>query len=229
MDTRVVKLPEVSTVPTGVYRGVPADQRRAERRERLLDAALDLLGTEGWQATTVRGVCRRARLTPRYFYESFEDLDALLLAVFDRLLGETTERVLAAIAAAPPNPEARGRAAIETFVLHLTEDPRRAQVAFVEALGSEPLMRRRLEVMRLYAGILGAQARELYGTPPEADPLVDLTATMLVGGMAELLISWLDGSLAVTREQLIDDVTELSVAIGEAAAALGRRRAKRGG
>lgn len=44
-----------------------------------------MLGTDGWQATTVRGICERARLNPRYFYESFSGLDELLVAVFDRI------------------------------------------------------------------------------------------------------------------------------------------------
>ena len=41
--------------------------RRAERRELLLDAAFDLLGTAGWSATTVRSVVERSALNPRYF------------------------------------------------------------------------------------------------------------------------------------------------------------------
>jgi AcrR family transcriptional regulator len=55
-------------VATRPYRGVPADDRRAGRRARLLSAGLELLGSEGYSGTTVRGVCGRARLTPRYFY-----------------------------------------------------------------------------------------------------------------------------------------------------------------
>jgi AcrR family transcriptional regulator len=213
---------------TGVYGGVPAETRRADRRQRLLDAAFELLGTKGSQATTVRGVCARARLTPRYFYESFDDLDGLLVAVFDRVFEEATRRVLAAMEAAPPDPRARSRAAIETFVVPLPKDPRRTRVAFVEALGNEPVMRRRLAGMRLFAELVAAEARALYRPPPEADDLVDITATMLVGGLAELLITWVDGGLVVSREQLIDDCSELFVATGESAVAIAARRRKSG-
>jgi AcrR family transcriptional regulator len=215
----------MSAPPTGVYGGVPAAQRLAERRSRLLAAGLELLGSEGYAGTTVRGVCERAKLTPRYFYESFEDLEALLVAVFDAMVDDTTRAVLAAIEAAPPDPHAKARAAIETFVRNLTDDPRRARIAFVEALGSEQLMRRRLDTMRVYSQLLAAQARDLYDPPADADAIVDLTASLLVGGLAELLITWLDGSLRVTREQLIEDFTELFVATGESAVAIARRRA----
>jgi AcrR family transcriptional regulator len=212
------------TVVTRPYRGVPAEGRRAARREQLLAAGLELLGIEGFAGTTVRAVCREARLSPRYFYESFEDLETLLVAVFDRLIGETTADVLAAIDAAPHDAHEKSRAAIETFVLSLTDDPRRARIAFVEALGNERLMRRRLDTLRAFSQLLADQARDFYGTPDDGDRIVDLAATVLVGGMAELLIRWLDGSLDIAREQLIDDLSALFVATGESAGAIARSR-----
>jgi AcrR family transcriptional regulator len=211
-------------VATRPYRGVAADDRRAARRARLLSAGLELLGSGGYAGTTVRGVCREARLTPRYFYESFEDLEALVVAVFDQLIAETTQAVLEAVEAAPHDAHDKSRAAIGTFVRSLTEDPRRARVAFVDALGSERLMRRRLDTMRAFSDLLAEQARDFYRAPTDADTIVDLTASVLVGGMAELLIRWLDGSLDVTREQLVEDLTYLFVATGESAAAIARRR-----
>src|SRR5262245_45333483 len=55
------------------WAGVAPEDRRAQRRELLMATTFELLGTEGWSATTVRGVCQAARLNPRYFYESFRD------------------------------------------------------------------------------------------------------------------------------------------------------------
>jgi AcrR family transcriptional regulator len=72
--------------------GLSPDARKAERRTLLLDATFDLLGTEGAEATTVRAVCLKARLNPRYFYESFDDLDTLVVAVYDRVV-ERRQRV----------------------------------------------------------------------------------------------------------------------------------------
>ncbi len=100
------------------------------------------------------------------------------------------------------------------------------RVAFVEALGSERLMRRRLDTMRFYSQLLAAQASELYGASDEDDAIGDVAASLLVGGMAELLITWLDGNIDVSREQLIDDFTELFIATGESAVAIAKRRAR---
>jgi AcrR family transcriptional regulator len=199
---------------------VDADQRRASRRTRLTAAALELLGTQGWQATTVRAICARARLTPRYFYESFANLDELLLALFDELVQEAATEVLGAVAVAEHDARAKARAAIGAFVEFVTVDPRKARVLFVEASGSEPLTLRRFETVRMFAGLVAEQGREFYGLRGQASSLVDTTALMLVGGLAETLLSWLDGSLPVTRAQLVEDCTDLFVLTGEGALAL---------
>ena len=204
----------------GRYGGVEAAQRIATRRAQLIEAALELLGTDGWPVTTVRGICAHAKLTPRYFYESFDDLDAILLAVFDEIAAEGATAVLAAVGAAEPDARAKSRAAIGAFIELLTDDPRKARVLFIEAMGSEPLARRRFETVRMFARLVAEQARSFYGVPNETDPLVELTALMLAGGLAEALLAWLDGSLRITREQLIEDCTDLFVANGEAAVRL---------
>jgi AcrR family transcriptional regulator len=217
----------VARVAEGRYGGASAAERRAARRERLIDAAAELLGTEGWAGTTVRGVCQQASLNPRYFYESFADLDVLLLAVFDRGLDEATRRILAAYAAARDDAHAKARATIGAFVDYVTEDPRWARIAFVEALGNEALARRRLDTMHAMTQLVAARAREFYGVKSDPDPIGDVAAALLVGGIAELLIAWLDGRLHVTREQLTNDVVELFVITGEGAVAIARKRAGR--
>ena len=209
---------------TGVYGGVPADERRAQRRARLLEAALELLGRQGSAHLSVRGVCREAQLSSRFFYESFEDLDALTLAVFDDIHARATGRVLEAIAAAGADPGAQARAAIGTFVHELTDDPRRGRIMVVEALSSAPLMSRRVAAMRDMTRLIAALGRATYHPPPAAETLVDVTATLLAGGLAELLVAWMDGSLTASREELIEDCAALFMATVEGAARIGRAR-----
>jgi AcrR family transcriptional regulator len=207
-----------------VYGGVGAKERRATRREQLLAAALDLVGTEGWQATTVRAICARARLTPRYFYESFSDREELLVALFDEIAQESAVAVLEAVAGAPVAARAKGRAAIGAFVELVTDDPRKARVLFVEATGSKALTRRRFQTLRMFAQLVGQQGREFYGVRGAGDSLVDTSALMLVGGFAETLLAWLDGTLHITREQLIEDCSDLFVLVGDGAFRLVRDR-----
>ena len=67
--------------PARAYGGVSEEQRRAARRLRLLEAGLEIIGTQGYAAATLRAVCARAELTERYFYESFANREALLVGV----------------------------------------------------------------------------------------------------------------------------------------------------
>ena len=206
------------------WTGVPAEDRRAERRELLLDVTFELLGTVGWSGTTVRAVCQAARLNPRYFYESFADLDALVVAVYDRLIAELRAEVTAAIDAAGDDPVAQTRAAVETTVVFVDEDRRRARVLYVEALGCEALNRRRIETGYDVVTFVEDDTAGRRGAPPAGEQIARITAAVLVGGFSELLVAWLDGRIAVSRRQLIDDATVLFCALADAAGAIASRR-----
>jgi AcrR family transcriptional regulator len=173
----------------------------------------------------VRGVCERARLSPRFFYESFTDRDALAIGVFDDVVGGITVRVLEAIDEAGEDPRERARAAFSTLVGVLSDDPRLGRVTLVEALGSEALARRRLAAMRTVADVIAEQGRIAYDTTAEVEPLLELTSLVLAGGLTELLIVWLDGGLATSAEQLVEDCVDLFVSTGDAAARVAARRA----
>ena len=62
----------------------PAVRRRAATRERLLDAAREVLAREGIQGASVEHICEQAGFTRGAFYSNFTSKDELMLAVFDR-------------------------------------------------------------------------------------------------------------------------------------------------
>lgn len=188
------------------WAGTTLAGRRADRVRKLLDAGLELLGTEGSAAVTVRSVCRAARLTDRYFYENFADRDALLLAVYDEVAAEA-ERALAeaAIGAGGGDPQRLARAAVEAFLDVLTDDPRKGRVLLLEPLTDPVLGTRSVAVSPAFVELVRAQLGE-------GDVIAaQLTATALVGAMANLFIRWLDGTLPVSRAVLTDYSVRLLV------------------
>jgi AcrR family transcriptional regulator len=201
------------------YGGVSGAERQAERRARLIEAGLELLGRDGWNATTVRAVCAEAGLTERYFYESFENRDRLLEAIFDRVAAEAAAAVLDAVEAAPHDARAKSRAAVGAFVDLLSEDPRRARAMLIESVGSPVLERRRQETISNFAALLADQARLFYGSESLSASDAELTSLALVGALSELLVAWLDGRLAVPRERLVAHCVELFVAAAEVSSA----------
>ncbi|MBP2476673.1 AcrR family transcriptional regulator [Crossiella equi] len=59
-------------------------RRRAETRQRLLDAALAVFAREGFGRSTVEQVCEHAGYTRGAFYSNFASLDELFLAMWEQ-------------------------------------------------------------------------------------------------------------------------------------------------
>lgn len=201
---------QVTAPTTRSYRGEGAEERQARRRSLLVDAGLELLGTKGWRATTVTAVCHQARLTPRYFYESFADRDELLVAIFDGIIDEITQEVLTA---EPSGAEETLRATATAFVRLVRDDPRKGRAAFVEAFGSEALMRRRFERMRWFAGQLADQARGDRCLSRGDSRKLETACLIASGGLIETMVVWLDDGLDSTPDQVIDDYTRMCTAL----------------
>jgi AcrR family transcriptional regulator len=210
------------------WAGVPAERRRAERRALLVEAGLDLLGAEGTASTTVRAVCQRARLNPRYFYESFATLDDLVVGVYDAVVEEMLSGLAGVAAAAPPDARGQTRAVVDHIVRFVDEDRRRARVLYVEALGNEALNRRRVATGHDLVDLVARDAARRAAAPAPDAAAVErvgrVTAAVLVGGFTELLLAWLAGRIDGSREQLVDDATTLFLAVIDAATTLAADR-----
>lgn len=199
------------------YAGVPAEERRAQRRAALLDAALDIIGTTGFARLTVAGLCTAAGLNERYYYESFKTLDDVLGAVFDQVTAELAEAILTATVRAPDDALSKARAAIGAAVDLMADDPRKARVAFVEALTSEALTARRIEIITSFATLVSDAGREFYGPAItlQVGSRAQFAAMHLVGGILETMTAWLSGALDMSRDQLVDESAGLFVAVAD--------------
>ena len=202
--------------PARAYGGLSAGERVAARRERLLDAALELYGTRGFLATGVKDVCRAAGLTDRYFYESFTNSGDLFGATFDRTATQLLSVVAAAVAHAVPEPEAQARAAIETFVRALADDPRRARLLFVETASAGAALERHVRrTVRQFASLIAATARS-HVQGDVTDVVLQMGALSLVGAIALVLVEWLDGEVDATIEEVIAYFVEVFLVAGGA-------------
>ncbi len=185
------------------YGGVNADQRAADRRERLLEAGLDLLGSADESVTlTVRGVCTQSGVVARYFYESFADSDSLAVEVYEQVIHDLVDQTLTALTKSSMDEQEQIRAGVGAIVEHLTADPRRGRLIFGTALTHPALAAKRLEMVRMFAGLLAAQAESFYETDRTAR--LDAVARFLVGGFGETLTAWQHGDLDVSQDELVD-------------------------
>ena len=205
----------MAATATRTYGGLSAPERQSARRGQLIEAGLDVLGSRGLSNMTMTAVCTRAGLTERYFYESFRNLDELLVAMFDAFSVPTHEAIDAALNETPPDLFERCRAAAGALIDSLTDDPRKGR-AYVEAISSTPLRERRQATMHAYAEVLAEQMRSLsgLGADHEQTPL-RLATTMLVGGLAEAVSEWLNGALPLSKDELADQASRLCVAAAQ--------------
>jgi AcrR family transcriptional regulator len=121
------------------YSGRPVEEWKAARRERLLEAALELFGTDGYTATSVERLCTQAKVSTRHFYHEFQNKEAVLLAVHAKVIevaGRNTEEALALTIDAPVRD--RINAAVDALLRTMMADLRRAQISFVEVVGASP-------------------------------------------------------------------------------------------
>jgi AcrR family transcriptional regulator len=185
--------------PRRPYGGVSAENRRAERRRRLLDAGLDLFGTKGIAETTIADVCAQARLTKRYFYESFATIDELAGAVFGEVTAGLVEQVAAAIAAGggvDPRP------ALTVYLGAVLGDPRLARL-----LGAES----RTPALAERQAAFGNHAVNLWFTsaPGADDPAQRLRAHAFAGALNEVALAWTEGELDLSIDQVIHELVDI--------------------
>jgi AcrR family transcriptional regulator len=192
--------------------GSTLEDRAAARRAALIEAGVELLGTEGAAGVTVRAVCRGAKLTERYFYESFDGRDALLRAVHSQVAGEAREAIVAAVAVASPSgdPDRVAHSAVAAFTTFLEADPRRGRVLLSESFSDSVLASHDLELIPAFAALLVAQIRALPDPPDAVD--AQLTAVALLGALRTLYLAWLGGDPPISSARLNVHATRLILA-----------------
>ena len=188
------------------YAGKSADQRRAERRGALINAASELWREQGWAAVTMRGVCARARLTDRYFYENFADRDALLGVVWDATRDDHLTMLYGAVEShLAESPLVQLRAAVEAVVRRIADDPGGAQILFGDHAGSATLERRRRETIQTAVDIFVSMSQP-YLRPDADENKLRISVVVGIGGFVETILAWRSGTLAITVDELIESL-----------------------
>ncbi len=187
---------------TRVYGGVSADQRREERRQRLIDAGLELFGTRGVAAVGIVDICAEAKLTKRYFYENFASVDELAAAVFEQVTDRLVEQVVPAIIAGGGQDP---RPALTAYLHGALGDPRIARLLAVEG---------RTGVLAPYGDGFAKRAVDLwFEFSPAGDgsgeAALRLRAYAFAGALTQVGLAWHEGALDLSVDQVIDELVDV--------------------
>jgi AcrR family transcriptional regulator len=191
------------TTTTGrSFRGVPSDERQAQRRRQLVEAGLDAFGTRGFHLTGVRDICAAARLTERYFYESFKNREALFLAVYETAVERVRSAVMSALASAT-GPSDLARAGLQAMLVSYREDPRLARILLVETLAVGGEVGAQYAVTASFAEMIAGIAKGLFPGMAEQGLDPQLVGNALFGSSLYISMQWAFGGFREPLEQIL--------------------------
>ncbi len=216
--------------------GESAASRVQTRRAALIEKAFEWIASDRWKQGSISRLCREAELNKRYFYESFESLDELESAVIDGLVTELiqlTVRESTDEAAAKLDTEALASKVLVAAFTWFEEDSRRAHVLFRRSADNEKARSHRRAVVDQMARALSTFGLQ-YHQPRTGEPAVEvaheevakLSSALLVGGTIEVVMSWLEGRLSLSKEDLALRVAKLWVAVGNESVAIALDRSE---
>jgi AcrR family transcriptional regulator len=186
------------------FRGVPSDERQAQRRRQLVEAGLEAFGMRGFHLTGVRDVCAAARLTERYFYESFKNREALFLAVYEAAVERVRVAVTGALESAGDRPIEVARAGLTAMLTTYREDPRLARILLVEVLtiGGE-VGDAQHAVSAGFAEMIAGITHGLFPGMTEHGLEPRLVGNALYGSTLYVCMQWASGGFREPQEQIL--------------------------
>ncbi|MFC0862999.1 TetR/AcrR family transcriptional regulator [Sphaerimonospora cavernae] len=184
-----------------------AEQRLADRRERLITAAYTLFAQPGFHDTTIERLCSTARISNRAFYECFTNRDELMRAVYERCVEETLDAVSRAVEKAAPTLNDRILAGVGEYIRFVTMDVRRARLMHLEVRRAGDVLSsaRQLAVKGFSQVIQNAVGDVPHALPPD----LHLLSLGLTGAITELLIEWVLADPAPPVDGLIETATHI--------------------
>ena len=194
---------EVAT-PARTYRGETAQARREQRRTKLLEAALDCFATRGVAHTTMRDICSQARLTDRYFYESFRNIKDAYEAVYRWQKEQLVAQVAEAMSCAPTSLMDQAEAGLKAFYAFLREDARRAHVLLIDGFtgAALPHVESTQEALSQYIPLIREAALRIYPRI-KRDFDIDMMARGLLGMATQVGSVWARSGYAQPLEEVV--------------------------
>ena len=186
------------------YGGVLPEERQRLRRAKLIEGALEVFGTKGFHATTVREVCVAAHLTERYFYESFKTLPQLFLATYAELRAQLMDLTLASIKQAEQTPLGMLEPAMRVFLEFIRDDPRRGRVMLVDSLGvNDEVAAMSGATARDYSTMMRQHLHLLVPKERAAEINLDLLADGMIGLNVLLASRWMQDGFAEPIDKVV--------------------------
>ena len=158
---------------------LPQEFIAAHKRRRMIDAMAELCAEQGYEATKIADVVRRAHVARKTLYDNFSGKEELFLAAFDLAVAEAEAQVTEACAPLGADDwEAQTETGLRALLEFIAAHPAEAKLCLVEAPAAGPESAARYEAaMEAFIGRLREAAPPGSGRPTTLEEA-------LIGGIA---------------------------------------------
>ena len=182
------------------------------KRRRIMDAIAELTAEQGYDATKIGDIVRRAGVARKTLYDNFEGKEEVFLTAFDSAVDEALERIEADCAEVEGGWEEQVQAGLAAFLRYVAENPALARMCMIEALSATQAATERYEAaMQRFVDLTKR-------TVPQDDQLPETIEETLVGGVAWIVYQQIRRQEAEKAEDLLPELSEFMLAPFAAAA-----------
>lgn len=160
---------------------LPKEFVASHKRRRMMDAIAELTAEQGYEATKIADIVRRAAVARKTLYDNFDGKEDLFLSAVDSAFHEMQVVVEEACERAEDNAEDRIPAGLEALLEFIAAHPSAARMCMIEAIAATP------SSARLYDAAVHNFVELLRKSAPGGADLPETIEESLVGGIAWIL------------------------------------------
>jgi AcrR family transcriptional regulator len=193
-------------LPTGTH-GLDPELVKADQRERLQKAMIELIADKGYQAVRIVDLAKLAHVSQPTFYSLYADKEALFLSAYDEVAERIARTLMTGYATAGPH-EKRLNTAMRAWTELAADDPEATSLLVLGAFGAgaNALQRRRQALEELERSIYASRS-SIGRSEGSTAAGVDLTVKAILGGIREVTATRLREGRASELPELADELS----------------------
>lgn len=192
--------------PRPVRPALPREFIAVHKRRRIMDAIAELTAEQGYDATKIGDIVRRAGVARKTLYDNFEGKEEVFLEAFDAAVAEAMRRIEEDCAKVEGGWEERVQAGLAAFLRYVAEEPALARMCMIEALSATPA------ATEHYEDALQRFVELTTRNVPHDEQLPETIEETLVGGVAWIVYQQIRRHETEKAEDLLPELSEFMLA-----------------
>ncbi|KAB0625169.1 TetR/AcrR family transcriptional regulator [Acinetobacter gandensis] len=214
-STQHTEQQQAKNVKERQFKGLSLSERKQARREKLIEAGIEAYGTHGFFSVTVKDICLEAKLTERYFYESFKKSEQLFQTIFLKLIDELQQNVMQAIMQASTDSKKMIEAGLTALLMTLKNNPRMARIIYIDAMLVQELHNQATihETMSRFDRMIHAFVMLMMPNINKSEREISMIATGLNGYVTQIAIRWVMSGYKQPMEEVLSSCSAVFLAL----------------